>query len=328
MKLKTEDEAMNNEDQRTAALSLVEKTFRGKMATSHRCLACGQESQRVDGFVDIPLAFPNSEKSSNVPQKILAGGSGTPVQTPADSSEATASADEATASSTSGSEKSFTLNDLLSFYLKPEKLDGDNKYHCEKCGKLQDAERKVHIVESPQYLILTLLRFSYDTKLQTGTKIFEDVQYPRTLALPVHRSSTSTAKDCRSSTSTTPNGFIRENNNNNDPLKSHASSLEDIKRRLSPVLDEADARNVSHRDLYGLNAVVVHSGSSSACGHYYCYARHSSPLQSLLLNSSPSHSPATLDKVDIDLANLDLLPDKWYNFNDSRVSRSNFTSFR
>ena len=63
------------------------------------------------------------------------------------------------------------LNELLGHYLSPERLEGENQYHCDRCGKLQDGERTIGIIESPRYLILTLLRFAYDTKLQTRSKV-------------------------------------------------------------------------------------------------------------------------------------------------------------
>ncbi|XP_012936317.1 ubiquitin carboxyl-terminal hydrolase 35 [Aplysia californica] len=351
VKLKSEDNSAGDLSLKST-MSLIEKTFRGQVQTTLKCLACKQESQRVERFADIPLAFPNSSKSSDVPQKILAGGSGTPAPatatTPENSSQSGAPPSSSSTSSevdgaeSDGPEGSFTLNDLLSFYLKPEKLVGDNQYHCNGCGKLQDGERRIHIVESPQYLILTLLRFSYDTKLQTRTKIFEDVQYPRTLALPVHEvtpppspSSSTSSKDSFSSSSSnskkqhsrgnssvTSNNVITNNNNyNNNNVDEHkpqsSSRLEQILKQLAPKTDDEET-SVHHCDLYGLCAVVVHSGTSSECGHYYCYARHSSAQQTDL---------KVLEKVNVDLNTLDLLPDKWYNFNDSRVSHSSFTSF-
>ena len=63
------------------------------------------------------------------------------------------------------------MNELLSHYLSPERLEGENQYHCDRCGKLQDGERTIGIIDSPRYLILTLLRFAYDTKLQTRSKV-------------------------------------------------------------------------------------------------------------------------------------------------------------
>ena len=75
--------------------------------------------------------------------------------------------------------KPLHLNDLLQYYLKPEKLTGDNKYFCEKCNSLQDGERTLNVIKAPDHLIITLLRFSYDVKLQSRSKIFREVKYPR-----------------------------------------------------------------------------------------------------------------------------------------------------
>ncbi|ELU03938.1 hypothetical protein CAPTEDRAFT_222637 [Capitella teleta] len=77
------------------------------------------------------------------------------------------------------------LEDLLTHYLRPEILKGSNRYHCESCQELQEAERSVRIEQAPQYLILTLLRFSYSAKTQSRAKILSDVKYPSALTLPV-----------------------------------------------------------------------------------------------------------------------------------------------
>lgn len=63
------------------------------------------------------------------------------------------------------------LSELLNHYLSTERMEGDNKYQCDRCGQLQDGERTNTIVESPQYLILTLLRFAYDAQLQARSKV-------------------------------------------------------------------------------------------------------------------------------------------------------------
>lgn len=43
----------------------------------------------------------------------------------------------------------------------------------------------MRIEQAPQYLILTLLRFSYSAKTQSRAKILSDVKYPSALTLPV-----------------------------------------------------------------------------------------------------------------------------------------------
>ncbi|KAI8761693.1 ubiquitin carboxyl-terminal hydrolase 35, partial [Biomphalaria glabrata] len=301
-------------------LTLVESTFRGRMQTTIRCLGCQQESHRVETFSDIPLAFPNSSKSIDRPHQTLAGGSGLPCGLPeSPQSDKTLDFNSSQESSKPPS-NSFTLNDLISFYLKPEKLIGDNKYHCDNCRTLQDGERRIQILESPQYLILTLLRFSYDTKLQSRTKIFQDVQYPRTLAVPVCKAVPASPMDSKS------NPFSRMHSRSGSQTalvttksSSQLSQLENIAQRLAPPCEGA-APAPEHCDLYGLSAVIIHSGTSSECGHYYCYARHSQAGQIDLSLLDRVTSVSNLD-------NLDLLPDKWYNFNDNRVSHAHFETF-
>ncbi|GFN76534.1 ubiquitin carboxyl-terminal hydrolase 38-like [Plakobranchus ocellatus] len=351
IKMKTEEE-MSGLERRNSGCSrpsLVENSFKGKVLTTLRCLTCKAESTRSETFSDIPLAFPNwSQLSKEFPQKNLAGGSMSagevtvvrPLETasdktvPVENNELPSACDSAQAPGENslvsaenavgaGNNDSFTLNDLITFYLKSERLTGDNKYHCEKCGKLQDGERSIAITESPNYLILTLLRFSYDTKLQSRTKIFQDVRYPRTLAIPVAGDRADNSKNfswaqqgkqhIRNSSGS--NGILINNNNSDSALCQE--KLDQLARQLCPSV-ESSSPDQQRCELYGLSAVIVHSGTSSECGHYYCYARHSQAGQ----------VDATLvNKLNGNLDDVDLLPDRWYNFNDSRVSHATFETF-
>ena len=47
-------------------------------------------------------------------------------------------------------------------HFNPESLEGDNQYHCERCGKKVDAERRLKIVKAPPVLQVQLLRYVYD----------------------------------------------------------------------------------------------------------------------------------------------------------------------
>lgn len=127
-------------------LSLIHQIFGGKMTTTYKCLLCCTESHHQNFFTDIHLAFPSD-----------------PV-----------------------SDTKLNLETLLQYYLAAEKLQGDNRYHCDSCAGLQEAERTLRVTESPQHLLLTLLRFRFDRLLQRRGKITAQVEYPQQLELPVN----------------------------------------------------------------------------------------------------------------------------------------------
>jgi ubiquitin carboxyl-terminal hydrolase 35/38 len=77
------------------------------------------------------------------------------------------------------------LNDLIAKYLHPERLDGENKYFCDNCRQLRDAERTARITSAPDHLIVVLKRFSYNKVLQRKSKICRDVFCPEEIGLPV-----------------------------------------------------------------------------------------------------------------------------------------------
>ncbi|KAI9558636.1 hypothetical protein GHT06_015424 [Daphnia sinensis] len=140
-------------------LSLIHKIFGGQMTTTYRCLACGTESHHQDFFTDLHLAFPDP---------VASVASRTTIEsTPLDNEE-------------------LSLESLLKFYFTAEKLQGENRYHCDNCAKLvQEAERVLRVTEAPQHLLLTLLRFHYDRLLQRRGKITTQVSYPQRLDLPI-----------------------------------------------------------------------------------------------------------------------------------------------
>ncbi|XP_010290615.1 PREDICTED: ubiquitin carboxyl-terminal hydrolase 35 [Phaethon lepturus] len=126
-----------------------------------------------------------------------------------------------------------SVPDLINYFLSPERLTAENKYHCEKCASLQDAEKVAELTEGPHYLILTLLRFSFDPQTMKRKKILDNVSIPVVLKLPV--------------------------------LVAPEES-EHGKDRGAPGGGFMSV-------VYDLCSVVVHSGVSSESGHYYCYSR-------------------------------------------------------
>ncbi|KAG8518387.1 Ubiquitin carboxyl-terminal hydrolase 38, partial [Galemys pyrenaicus] len=215
------------------------------------------------------------------------------------------------------SETTPSVTDLLNYFLAPEILTGDNQYYCENCASLQNAEKTMQITEEPEYLILTLLRFSYDQKYHVRRKILDNVSLPLVVELPVKR----TAAFSLSESWSVDADF--------------ADARENLAKKLKP----SGAEDASCPTLvpYLLGSVVVHSGVSSESGHYYSYARNISGAESLhqrcrqaealALASSQSHAlgregPSLITEQDLE--NKDMSKE-WFLFNDSRVT---FTSFQ
>lgn len=216
-----------------------------------------------------------------------------------------------------GGESTTSVTDLLNYFLAPEVLTGENQYYCESCASLQNAEKTMQITEEPEYLILTLLRFSYDQKHHVRRKILDNVSLPLVLELPVKRTSLSSLSEGWSADA----DFTDVNENLAKKLKPSGTE-EAFCPKLVPYL---------------LSSVVVHSGVSSESGHYYSYARNITGTessyqmrpQSESLSLTPSQSsllggesPNTV--IEQDLENKEM-SQEWFLFNDSRVT---FTSFQ
>lgn len=82
-------------------------------------------------------------------------------------------------------EGSRSVLDLVNYFLSPERLMAENCYYCESCASLQEAEKVVELSQGPRYLILTLLRFSFDLRTMRRRKILDDVAIPLLLRLPL-----------------------------------------------------------------------------------------------------------------------------------------------
>ncbi|KAK5642856.1 hypothetical protein RI129_009023 [Pyrocoelia pectoralis] len=68
-----------------------------------------------------------------------------------------------------------SVQSLLDYYLQPEKLCGDNQYHCDTCRGLTDGERVTRVEELPARLVLTLKHFHYDPLSQRRAKLLQHV---------------------------------------------------------------------------------------------------------------------------------------------------------
>lgn len=71
---------------------------------------------------------------------------------------------------------SHSTQTLLDYYLQPQKLCGDNQYHCNNCQGLTNGERATRITTPPLSLVLTIKHFRYDPDLHQHTKLLEHLK--------------------------------------------------------------------------------------------------------------------------------------------------------
>ncbi|XP_068135627.1 ubiquitin carboxyl-terminal hydrolase 38 [Hyperolius riggenbachi] len=326
--------------------TLIESMFGGKIQTTICCLNCRSTSQKMEAFTDLSLAFcPSADKSAQsmmcspkekdddcieidvvpsvdnysilLPTVQDGGGESTNLQssvadlqssTNTTMDQSTCNQSDSDMGSNAAKDKTLSVTDLLSYFLAPEILDGENCYHCEKCASLQNAEKTMQIIEEPEYLILTLLRFSYDPKCHVRRKILDNVSIPLALELPVERSTSVAFPEDRTLDVDVPD--VSENL----AKKLKPSSIEDL---CCPQLVP-----------YVLSSIVVHSGTSSESGHYYSYARNVTSASRYVYNdkSYPAQlvGKETSNSV-VGNETYNEITKEWFLFNDSRVT---FTSFQ
>ncbi|XP_017265813.1 ubiquitin carboxyl-terminal hydrolase 38 [Kryptolebias marmoratus] len=325
------------DDQRT----LIERMFGGKLITGIRCMQCNCISEKEEPFTDLSLAFCPSASSQNSPKsqgpseepKVLCqgsvnGGSEAPEPGSASSLPTNIQYEPVT------NEPPLSVPDLVNYFLAPEILDEDNAYFCEKCGSLQRAERTLKVVSSPEYLILTLLRFSYDAKCHIRRKILDNVTIPPALRLPVHAPSMPAQWSAAAASIPLQVDSPESSENLAKKLKpSQGDEEEEARARIDDAEERCRAEEMPVQSVpYLLSSVVVHSGISSESGHYYSYGRNIS-------GADGAQHPASHSPVREDLATCSLCtPEQgdaqtsggqeareWLLFNDSRVT---FTSLQ
>lgn len=329
-------ESVPVDDQRT----LIERMFGGKLITGIRCMQCNCISEKEEPFTDLSLAFCPSASSQNSPKsqgpseepKVLSqgsvnGGSEAPEPGSASSLATNVQYEPVT------NEPPLSVPDLVNYFLAPEILDEDNAYFCEKCGSLQRAERTLKVVSSPEYLILTLLRFSYDAKCHVRRKILDNVIIPPALRLPVHAPSTPAPWSSASSSPLQVDSPESSENLAKKLKPSQGDEEEDGRARMNEAEERYLAGDAQvHSVPYLLSSVVVHSGISSESGHYYSYGRNISGADGA--QHPVSHSPVREDLATCSLCTPEQSDTQtssgqeareWLLFNDSRVT---FTSLQ
>ncbi len=117
---------------------LISSTFQGYLAYETHCFECENTTRRSETFLDI-----------SVPVSTVGFPGFPPISSPIKTSSLIGA-------SVVGP---YSLSWCLSQFALREKLRGDNKYHCDECGRLTEAERSLLFSELPTVMTVHLNRF-------------------------------------------------------------------------------------------------------------------------------------------------------------------------
>ncbi|XP_072875772.1 ubiquitin carboxyl-terminal hydrolase 35 isoform X2 [Chlorocebus sabaeus] len=159
----------------------VEKMFGGKIVTRICCLCCLNISSREEAFTDLSLAFPPPERCR---RRRLGSVMRPPGDITAQELLPTASAQGPGRVGPRRQRKHCITGDTPPTSLDIEGLDS-KEAGGQSSQEEKDAEKVVELSQGPRYLILTLLRFSFDLRTMRRRKILDDVSIPLLLRLPL-----------------------------------------------------------------------------------------------------------------------------------------------
>lgn len=80
-------------------------------------------------------------------------------------------------------ERNTSITSCLKQFSASEMMCERNKFHCDPCGGLQEAEKRIKLKRLPKILALHLKRFKFTEDMQRNVKLFHRVMYPKTLRL-------------------------------------------------------------------------------------------------------------------------------------------------
>uniref|UniRef100_A0A671KS69 Ubiquitin carboxyl-terminal hydrolase n=1 Tax=Sinocyclocheilus anshuiensis TaxID=1608454 RepID=A0A671KS69_9TELE len=316
--------------------TLVERMFGGRLSTAIRCLQCHSLSEKEEPFTDLSLAFcPSMSKCHGPTDEHKSSSSVGPCQGAvnggSESSEGSVKEGAGTRMERPLVEPTLSAPDLVDYFLAPEILENENCYFCERCASLQRAKKVMQVVVAPEYLILTLLRFSYDATCHVRRKILDNVGIPLHMSLPLRQHGISASTS--SSTAATSSSSDSPDSGENLAKKLKPSRKEDgmAVNRINSETNDSDSEMLSVP--YVLSSVVVHSGMSSESGHYYSYGRNVSSTDGYVAHPCPK----TLESSSLSESSTDTHEEMgcaehksmdWFLFNDSRVSFTNFESLQ
>lgn len=151
-------------------------------------------------------------------------------------------------------ERHTSIAACLRAFESTELLRAGNKFFCDACGCLQEAEKRLRIYQLPSVLTLHLKRFKYVERLGRCCRLPYRVVFPLQLRVVEHRPSHQQGQGAVPAAGGCPDGSA------------------DVIGETSGVGPETQEQPPSR--LFELRSVVVHIGRDSSRGHYVTVVRN------------------------------------------------------
>uniref|UniRef100_A0A915CYT7 USP domain-containing protein n=1 Tax=Ditylenchus dipsaci TaxID=166011 RepID=A0A915CYT7_9BILA len=131
-------DALEHRWKKTENRSLIQDLYKGTIEDYVKCLKCKTEKVKPDVFLDLPLAVKQF-----------------------------------------GATESYkSVEEAMRAFIKPEVLNGNNQYKCDKCNSKQDAEKGLRITHFPYLLTIQLKRFDFDYNTLHRIKLNDRMSFP------------------------------------------------------------------------------------------------------------------------------------------------------
>ncbi|KAI6196587.1 hypothetical protein M3Y94_01127100 [Aphelenchoides besseyi] len=244
-------EAIEKKWANTEHKGCIENLYKGDIVDYVKCMRCKTVKPKNDMFLDLSLAVKSD--GAFLPHK--------------------------------------SLEEAISAFTKPEMLNGNNKYRCDTCNSLEDAEKGLRITEFPYLLAIQLKRFGFDYNTFHRVKLNDRLAFPDYLDL---------------------NPYVYKEPAPEKPKLSYAEAAkrppsQPKEEKPKPVPEESvwlkelpDSEPVKEmlkqgKYIYELFSVMVHQGSATG-GHYYAYIKNMDQQRWFCFNDS-SVTKATVEDV-------------------------------
>jgi len=162
-------------------------------------------------------------------------------------------------------EQNSSVTHCLKRFSKVERLTGTNKFSCECCGALQEAEKRTRFKVLPKILILHLKRFKYLENPGIHAKLSHRVTFPLELRVPSVMSQRKDEENAADAYS--PHSSIQYNADLSNAQNRFSAAEEELQHHQENVCEGNDD------PLYFLCGMVVHLGPTAQSGHYIAFIR-------------------------------------------------------